>query len=86
MRKRTIYDIYADILIFLSVVGNARITRIARFANLPVDRAKNILIKMYSIGLLRKREEKGAIFYYMTRRGYEYLSLYKRLKLLTGFD
>jgi len=86
MRKRTIYDIYADVLIFLSVVGSARITRIARFANLPVDRAKNILIKMYSIGLLRKREEKGAIFYYMTRRGYEYLSLYKRLKLLTGFD
>jgi len=83
MKKRSVYDIYADILGYLSVTGRSRITRIARFANLPLDRAKKVLDRMVMCGLLRV-ERGDAIYYRITRRGYEYIEIYKRLRRLAG--
>ncbi len=82
--KRTKYDIYADILTYLAIVGEERITKIARFANLPLDRARIILEMMCSNGLIRKIFKDNYCFYRISRRGYEYIALYKRLRLLVG--
>ncbi|MCD6510671.1 MAG: hypothetical protein J7L11_09845 [Thermoprotei archaeon] len=80
--KRTFYDIYANILAFLARRGAGRITQIARYSNLPVDRAKRVLNDMVVADLVRRRREEESTTYAITPRGYEYLELYRRLRKL----
>lgn len=84
--KRAYYDVYADILNYLSVVGKSRVTSIARHANLPVDRANEALSRMTSLGFVREEFLGRYRFFRITARGYEYLETYRRLKHLLGED
>jgi len=81
-RKRNCYDIYADVLSFLTRVREARITRVARYSNLPVDRARKVLEEMAAAGLIAAEPRGGYVAYRATARGYEYLQLYRRLRRL----
>ncbi len=82
--RRTFYDVYADILNFLTRAGSSRITQIARYSNLPVDRAKKILKEMAEKGLIKEYSEEGRVTYTVTAKGYMYLELYGRLKKIVG--
>lgn len=80
--NRTRYDIYADIMQVLRFYGEAGISQIARRANLPIDRAKPLVEFMTKRGLLIKEENpknRPKWVYRATRRGFEYLDLYKEL-------
>ena len=80
--NRTRYDIYADIMLTLKFYGEAGISQIARRANLPIDRAKPLVEFMCKRGLVIKEEnleKRPRWIYRATRRGFEYLSLYKEL-------
>ncbi|RLG51289.1 MAG: hypothetical protein DRN99_08770 [Thermoproteota archaeon] len=81
--RRCRHDIYASILAYIESVGEARVTEIARFSNLPVDRAKRYLREMAELGLIREYTN-GKNTYTVTRRGFEYAALYKRIKALVG--
>jgi len=83
--RRSIYDIYAEILEYLSRIGESKITRIARYANLPLDRANRILNQMVELRLLRMKTSKGRRSYGITQKGYEYLEYYRRLKRLLKY-
>ncbi|HDD33813.1 MAG TPA: hypothetical protein ENG30_01530 [Thermofilaceae archaeon] len=84
-RRRCRHEIMADILNYVSVVGRARPSWIARFANLPLDRANRLLGEMVSLGLLKEDvEEDGARYYRVTERGFKYVELYRRLRILVG--
>lgn len=82
--KRTRYDTYADLIRVISHRGHCTLSRAARSANLPVDRAKKILEYLCNRGLLNKREEEGHTGYRVTARGYTYLELYKQIRTLVG--
>ena len=82
--RRCRHDIYASILAYIESVGEARVTDIARFSNLPVDRAKRYLREMAELGLIREHIEGRSTSYVATSRGFEYSSLYKRVRMLVG--
>ena len=83
--NRSRYDIYADILSVLEFYSEAGISQIARRANLPLDRAKKLIIFMESRGLLVKYdnpEKRPKFIYRATDKGVEYFALYKELARL----
>jgi predicted transcriptional regulator len=59
MKRRTRYDIYKDTLETIRRKGVSAITRISYGANLPVDRAKEVVGFLASRGLV-KEEEYGS--------------------------
>lgn len=69
---------------YLAAVGRARISWIARFANLPLDRARRLLGEMAFYSLVEEVEEGGGRYYRISERGYEYLELWRRLRVLMG--
>ena len=80
--NRSRYDIYADILSVLDFYTEAGISQIARRANLPLDRAKKLIIFMQSRGLLVKYdnpEKRPKFIYRATGQGVEYLAIYKEM-------
>ncbi|RLE63944.1 MAG: hypothetical protein DRJ47_08720 [Thermoprotei archaeon] len=80
--KRTFYDIYADILTYVSIRPGCRLSYIARYANLPLDRAKTILHYLAKANLISMKDSEGTTLFYVTQKGFEYLELYKRIRIL----
>lgn len=57
----------------------------AAHANLPLDRARLLLGEMEFYGLVESITGKdGDRFYRVSRRGYEYLELWRRIRVLVG--
>ena len=81
-RKRTIYDIIADILEFVVAGGEARISYISRYANLPIDRANSLVEEMVRAGLLKLAEYENHRIYKPSKNSYKYLAHYRELKKL----
>ncbi|MBY9000169.1 MAG: hypothetical protein KGD64_04590 [Candidatus Heimdallarchaeota archaeon] len=83
--NRARYDIYADILSTLEFYSEAGISQIARRANLPLDRAKKLIVFMQARGLLVRYdnfERRPKFVYRATSKGAEYFALYKELARL----
>lgn len=83
--NRSRYDIYADILLVLEFYSEAGISQIARRANLPLDRAKKLIIFMQARGLLVRYdnpEKRPKFIYRATSKGAEYIALYKEMARL----
>lgn len=79
-RRRTKYDIYADIIDVVSMRGSCSLTRISYGANLPVDRAKKILKFLVSHGFLRETTMSDLTKYRATKWGLEYLKTFKQMQ------
>lgn len=75
----------AEILDYLSTIGKAKLTWIASYANMPIDRARTVLGEMMFYGLIESFEdESGSRFYKCSERGLEYLEHWRKLQLLSG--
>ncbi len=79
-RRRTRYDIYADVIEVVAKKGLCSLTRISYGANMPVDRAKNVLRFLVSHGFLREYKVGDSRKYRVTKWGMEYLEIYKRMR------
>lgn len=79
-RKRTKYDIYADIIEAVARKGMCSLTRASYGAGLPVDRAKKVLEFLVSHGFVREHAVGESKKYSVTKRGLEYLETYKRMR------
>ena len=79
-RRRSKYDIYADILEVIVKKGLCSLTRVSYGANLPVDRAKKILDFLVSHGFVRETIVGGHKKYRTTKWGLGYLETYKRMQ------
>ena len=82
--RRCRHEVMADVLEYLAAVGRARISWIARFANLPLDRARRLLGEMAFYGLVEEVVEDDGRYYKVSERGYEYIELWRRLRTLVG--
>ena len=86
-RRRSRYDIYADVLDAVRRHGPCTITMISYGARLPVDRAKRVVKRLEERGFLRSELMRGRKHYVLTARGAEFLKLYKRLReMLAGLE
>jgi predicted transcriptional regulator len=81
MKRRTRYDIYMDTLETIRRKGVSVITRISYGANLPVDRAKNVVAFLAKRGLVRDEDYGGTRGYRITARGGEFLQALKTVKM-----
>jgi len=79
-RRRTKYDIYADIIEVISMKGLCSLTRVSYGANLPVDRAKKELNFLVSHGFIRERTVGDSKKYATTKWGLEYLKTFKQMR------
>lgn len=79
-RRRTRYDIYADILGMIVKRGLCSLTRISYGANMPVDRTKKILGFLASHGFVREHISGDVKKYGVTRWGLEFLETYRRMR------
>ena len=82
--KRTRYDTYADLIRVIAHRGFCSLSRAARSANLPVDRAKTTIQYLCNRGVLVEKEENQRKGYKTTARGFTYLELYKQIRTLVG--
>jgi len=80
MKRRTRYDIYTDTLNTIRQKGVSAITRISYGANLPVDRAKNIVNFLLVRGLVREEEYGYTRGFRITARGGEFLQALQTVK------
>lgn len=80
MRRRTRYDIYMDTLDTIRRKGVSAITRISYGANLPVDRAKDIIEFLLERDLVKEEEYGSSKGYRMTARGGEFLQALQVVK------
>lgn len=80
MMKRTRYDIYMDTLETIRRRGNQGITRISYGANLPVDRANDVVSFLAERGLVKEDDYDGGRGYRITSRGGEFLQALKTVK------
>lgn len=81
-KRRTRYEIYADLLDIVARRGYCRVTRASYGANLPVDRAKKSLGFLASRGFLKEEDRGDSKIYKITKRGLEYLESFKQMKRL----
>jgi len=81
-KRRTRYEIYADLLDIVARRGYCRVTRASYGANLPVDRAKKSLGFLASRGFLKEEDRDDSRIYKITKRGLEYLESFKQMKRL----
>jgi len=79
-RRRTKYDIYADILEVIAKKGVCSLTRISYGANMPVDRAKSILNYLVLHGFVKEVIAGNSRKYRATKWGLEYLETFKRMR------
>ncbi len=81
-KRRTIYDVIADVLEHVVAAGETRISHISRYANLPLDRAAKLVERLRKAGLLREVAYRGYRAYRPTRNSYVYLAHYRELRKL----
>lgn len=86
MQRRTRYDIYMDTLETIRRKGISAITRISYGANLPVDRAKNVVNFLLRRGLLKEEEYGDTRGYRITARGGEFLQALRTVKVYIDED
>ncbi|HXQ79655.1 MAG TPA: winged helix-turn-helix domain-containing protein [Thermoplasmata archaeon] len=80
-RRREVSDLYATVLeVVKRYHGAARITRISYGAGMPVDRLRNFVERLQSLGLLRSEEVDGRPVYDITPRGQEFLDTYWKMR------
>lgn len=79
-RRRTKYDIYADIIEVIAKKGLCSLTRISYGANMPVDRTKKTLNLLVSHGFVREINVGDRKKYRATKWGMEYLETFKRMR------
>lgn len=81
--RRCRHDVVYDVLKTLSTRYNGLgITKLCMFANLPVDRGNELLKHLIKAGLVYMLKEGNAVKYFITPRGYEYISMYERIRTL----
>ncbi|UCE96176.1 MAG: hypothetical protein JSV51_00780 [Candidatus Bathyarchaeota archaeon] len=86
-KRRTRYEIYAELLDLVSRKGFSRVTRASYGANLPVDRAKETLSFLATRGFLREDNLDDSVIYRITSRGREYLETFRHMrKLFAALD
>lgn len=86
-KRRTKYEIYADLLNIVSRRGACRLTRASYGANLPVDRAKKFLSFLASRGFVKEVIIDDSKMYKITKRGLQYLETFKQMrKLFAALD
>jgi len=79
-RKRTKYDVYADIIEMVAKKDLCTLTRISYGANMPVDRAKKAVNFLVSHGFLREVIVNDHKKYRAAKWGLEYLETFKRMR------
>ena len=79
-RRRTKYDIYADVIEVIVRKGLCSLTRISYGANMPVDRAKKILNFLVSHGFINEVSTGDRKKYRATKWGLEYLETFRRMR------
>ncbi len=80
-RRREVSDLYATVLeVVKRYHGAARITRISYGAGMPVDRLRNFVDRLQSLGLLKSEEFDGRAVYDITPRGQEFLDTYWKMR------
>jgi predicted transcriptional regulator len=81
MKRRTRYDIYMDTLETIRRKGLSAITRISYGANLPVDRAKEVVEFLTKRGLVKEEEYGNTRGFRITARGGEFLQALQTVKM-----
>lgn len=81
MKRRTRYDIYLDTLETIRRKGVSPITRISYGANLPVDRAKDVVQFLSNRGLVKEEEYGSTRGFRITARGGEFLAALHTVKM-----
>ncbi|MBN1329933.1 MAG: hypothetical protein JXA54_10715 [Candidatus Heimdallarchaeota archaeon] len=84
--RRSKYEILNEILNIIYYQSDLPLTRIARAANLPVDRAKPLLIFLQTRNLIHDDEDDGLTVFRISPEGVEFLELFKRLAKLVPPD
>ncbi|UCE29082.1 MAG: hypothetical protein JSV85_07470, partial [Candidatus Bathyarchaeota archaeon] len=79
-RRRTKYDIYADIIEVIVRKGQCSLTRISYGANMPVDRLKKALSFLVSHGVIKEVTVGDRKKYRATKWGLDYLETFKRMQ------
>lgn len=79
-RRRTKYDIYADIIEIVAKKGICSLTRVSYGANMPVDRTKKELNFLVEHGFISEVLINSAKKYRATKWGLEYLETFKRMR------
>ena len=80
-RRREQSDLYATILeVVKRYEGVGRITRISYGAGMPVDRLRQAVGRLESLGLVRARAMDGFTTYDITARGQEFLDTYWKMR------
>jgi len=79
-RRRTKYDIYADVIRVIAKKGMCSLTRVSYGANMPVDRTKKVLSFLVSHGFIREHKIGDYMKYRVTKWGIEFLETYERMR------
>jgi predicted transcriptional regulator len=86
MKRRTRYDIYMDTLETIRRKGVSAITRISYGANLPVDRAKEVVGFLQERDLVKEEDYGATRGYRITARGGEFLQALQTVKMYIETD
>ncbi len=84
MERRTRSDIYRDTLESIRRTGLSGITRISYGANLPVDRARDVLTYLSERNLVKEELNGTRKAYRMTPRGGEFLQALQTVDMYLG--
>ncbi len=84
MERRTRYDIYRDTLESIRRTGLSGITRISYGANLPVDRAREVITYLSERNLIKEELNGQRKAYRMTPRGGEFLQALQTVDMYLG--
>jgi predicted transcriptional regulator len=79
-RKRTKYDIYADVIEMIAKKDLCSLTRISYGANMPVDRTKKVVEFLVAHGFINEVLLGDHKKYRATKWGLEYLDTFKRMR------
>ncbi|RLE80440.1 MAG: hypothetical protein DRJ51_05855 [Thermoprotei archaeon] len=79
-RRRSRLRILVDILQSIERESGVRITQILYSANLPYDRLVRYLNELKKKGLIKEVREEGAVKYFLTKKGFEFLSEFRRIE------
>ena len=86
-KRRTKYEIYAELLDIVARRGSCRLTRASYGANLPVDRAKKTMTFLASRGFLKEERVEDSSTYRITKRGLEFIDTFRQMrKLFAALD
>ncbi len=77
--KRGRIEILADILEVVKRQSNCRLIRVSYGANLPLDRAKRLLVQLADSGLVTIRKDESMTTYQITSRGLEFLDVHRKM-------